>query len=254
MPTANTTVTSLMQDYRAEVRRNYEATEQIFAADMKWRDDWAEDQKKERRKERRRMARQGQDQPGNDVRLAPTEEHLPPDSFIGDSVAAVNERRLTQHSGAVVEGGGGKTPRLPPAVVGQANPERLTTEGDGEGLAISSSTEEAIGQSNDETALNTPILLPSPNPGLRGELGLSGASIYEADSLQEKTRGTCQGSCLVENMERCEEKQLLEEGQSGVRAEAVGLQPSLGQGMHAGEAVGGAATVSQREETDEAAV
>lgn len=43
----------LLQGYRAEVRRTFEATEKIFAADMKWRDDWVEGRKKERRNERR---------------------------------------------------------------------------------------------------------------------------------------------------------------------------------------------------------
>lgn len=43
-----------LQGYRAEVRRTFEATEEIFAADMKWRDDWVEGRKKERRNERRK--------------------------------------------------------------------------------------------------------------------------------------------------------------------------------------------------------
>ena len=255
MPTANTTVTSLTQDYRAEVRRNYEATEQIFAADMKWRDDWAEDQKKERRKERRRIAKQHQDQPGNDVRTAPTEEHLPPDPSIGDPITATDDRRFIQHSGVVVDGGErGKTSRLPPAVAGQADLEPLTAEGDGEGLAVSRSTEEAGGQRNDEAALSAPTLLPGQDSGLIGEVGLSGASRDEADSLQEKTRGPCQGFCLVENMERSEDKPLSAGGQPSAGAEAVGLQPSLGQGVHSGEAMGGTAAVSHGEETGEAAV
>ncbi|CAN0103190.1 unnamed protein product [Ectocarpus sp. 12 AP-2014] len=42
-----------LKGYRAEVRRTFEATEEIFAADMKWRDDWAEARKTERRDERR---------------------------------------------------------------------------------------------------------------------------------------------------------------------------------------------------------
>ncbi|CAB1120370.1 unnamed protein product [Ectocarpus sp. CCAP 1310/34] len=42
-----------LKGYRADVRRTFEATEEIFAADMKWRDDWAEARKKERRNERR---------------------------------------------------------------------------------------------------------------------------------------------------------------------------------------------------------
>ncbi|CBJ48718.1 hypothetical protein Esi_0046_0109 [Ectocarpus siliculosus] len=42
-----------LKGYRAEVRRTFEATEEIFAAEMKWRDDWAEARKKERRNERR---------------------------------------------------------------------------------------------------------------------------------------------------------------------------------------------------------
>ena len=44
----------LIQEYRAEVRRTFEATEKIFAADMKWRDDWVEGRKQERRNERRK--------------------------------------------------------------------------------------------------------------------------------------------------------------------------------------------------------
>lgn len=43
-----------LQGYRAEVRRTFEATEKIFAADMKWRDEWVEGRKKERRNERRK--------------------------------------------------------------------------------------------------------------------------------------------------------------------------------------------------------
>ena len=42
------------QGYRAEVRRTFEATEKIFAADMKWRDEWVESRKRERRNERRK--------------------------------------------------------------------------------------------------------------------------------------------------------------------------------------------------------
>lgn len=41
------------QGYRAEVRRTFEATEKVFAADMKWRDDWLEGRRRERRNERR---------------------------------------------------------------------------------------------------------------------------------------------------------------------------------------------------------
>lgn len=47
----------VLQGYRAEVRRTFEATEKIFAADMKWRDDWAEDRKQERRNGRRKAKR-----------------------------------------------------------------------------------------------------------------------------------------------------------------------------------------------------
>lgn len=43
-----------LQGYRAEVRRTFEATERIFAADMKWRDEWVEGRKKGRRDERRK--------------------------------------------------------------------------------------------------------------------------------------------------------------------------------------------------------
>ncbi|CAM9366534.1 unnamed protein product, partial [Pylaiella littoralis] len=43
-----------LKGYRAEVRRTFEATEKIFAADIKWRDDWVEGRKQERRNERRK--------------------------------------------------------------------------------------------------------------------------------------------------------------------------------------------------------
>eukprot|EP00903_Cladosiphon_okamuranus_P008013 g7730.t1 len=43
-----------LKGYRAEVRQTFEATEKIFAADMKWRDEWVERRKKERRDERRK--------------------------------------------------------------------------------------------------------------------------------------------------------------------------------------------------------
>lgn len=55
-----------MQGYRAEVRRTFEATEKIFAADMKWRDEWVEGRKKERRNERRKVKRapkEGEEEP-----------------------------------------------------------------------------------------------------------------------------------------------------------------------------------------------
>lgn len=241
-----------MQDYRAEVRRNYEATEQIFAADMKWRDDWAEDQKKERRKERRRMARQGrqgQGQPGNSVRTAPTEEHLPPDPSIGNSGAAVDQEGFLEDSGAVVgEGEDGNLSSMPPALIGQAETKPLTEEGDGAGLVLSRSTEEAIGQNSGERALNDPMLLSGRDLGFREE------AADEAVSLQEKTRGPCQGSCLVENIEGSEDKQQQKEGQPSVRAEVGGQEPSLGQGTHSGEAVERTVAVFRGEEKGEAAV
>lgn len=53
-PRALLVVKNPSQGYRADVRRTFEATEEIFAADMKWRDDWTEARKKERRNERRR--------------------------------------------------------------------------------------------------------------------------------------------------------------------------------------------------------
>lgn len=241
-----------MQGYRAEVRRNYEATEQIFAADMKWRDDWAEDQKKERRKERRRMARQGQGQgqPGNGGRTAPTEEHPPPDPSIGNSGAAVDKEGFLEDSGAVVdEGEDGKQSSLPPALVGQADPEPLTEEGGGgAGLVLSRSTEEASGQNSGERALSDPMLLSGRDLGFREE------AADEAVSLQEKTRGPCQGSCLVENMEGSEDKQQQKEGQPRVREEAGGQESSLGQTTHSGEAVERTVAVFRGEEKGEAAV
>ena len=181
------------------------------------------------------MARQSQDQAGDGVHTGPTEEQLPPDRFIADSGVAFDE------------GGGGRNSRLMSAVAGQADPESLTEAGDGEGPAVSI-TEEAIGQKNGETAPGAPILLPGQELGLRGE------ARDEADLPQEKTRGPCQGSCLVKNMEGSVDKQLSEEGQPSVRAEAVGQQPSLGQRIHSGEAVEGTAAAFRREEKGEAAV
>lgn len=50
-------VCGFVQGYREEVRRTFEATEKIFAADMKWREDWVEGRKRERRHERRKAKR-----------------------------------------------------------------------------------------------------------------------------------------------------------------------------------------------------
>lgn len=281
----HTTTNTLLQtqEYRAEVRRNYEATEQIFAADMKWRDDWLEDRKKERRKERR-TARQ--DPPGNGgVRTSPTEGQ-PPDLLTEDSGAAsdmggggINSRPAPAGVAVDLEGGGmhsrllpagaadgveeeGIHSRLPPAATGQIEADSSAGEGGGKEPAVSgtgeatgqkkgkviSSTGGAIEQKHGEVAPNAPLLLSGQNLGLRGE------EREHAGSPPDETRGPCQGSCLVENIKGSGDDFVTEEGQPSVRAEAAGQQPSLERGVQPGETVGGATVVFRGAETGEAAV
>lgn len=171
-----------LQDYRAEVRRNYEATEQIFAADMKWRDDWLKDRKKERRKERRAARR---DQPGNgDVRTSPTEEQ-PADLLAGDSSATVDVEkggRLPSEGGAVDVGGGGRTSGLGP-VEGAVDVERdelnsrLPPMGSGVDVEEGGITSELLPAVTGQTELDS-------NAGAGYSEGLAVSSTGEAISHQ----------------------------------------------------------------------
>lgn len=60
---------SKSQEYRAEVRRNYEEFEDAFATEMEWRDKWAANLKKKSRKKRQEVKKM-QDASADSIRVA----------------------------------------------------------------------------------------------------------------------------------------------------------------------------------------
>ncbi|CAM9367204.1 unnamed protein product [Ectocarpus sp. 4 AP-2014] len=151
-----------LKGYRAEVRRTFEATEEIFAADMKSRDDWAEARKKERRNERRQAKEkalqekevaaaaaaesraQGDDRPfwAGDARIFPEEEeeqgvHSDRCSSVGRAGPEAEEKNSGRKP-PEEEGGGDKGHGSPGTGRRRPSEKKVVDAGDdGAGLAPS---------------------------------------------------------------------------------------------------------------------
>lgn len=214
------------QEYRAEVRRNYEEFEQAFAADMKWRDDWAKSRKEDRRKERRKTSKeQIKSGRGDSSRIAPGEED-PPGSGHCDPAAGEN-------------GGGGGM--ISSRAASEAADSLKPSDARAAGTVLGSGTIAPLDSVAVAAAVEGELGIKSY--GVQKRFSSEHVSVAVAEGVGEEaalhghTRGPCQGSRLMEEPNDSEDL-------ASVRAGEARRSPSVGGGVEDREgAVGSQATL-----------